>query len=169
MNVYRFTDDMPAPAPRPRPPVMLRLAGGVIDATQRLLCEGSDRWREAIVLWAGRADDDGTALISHVVAPLFDSGPNWLTIPLEERSVVVQFVRRERLLLFADLHTHPRGAFLSSADRARPFSARRGFYAVVIPEFAQGRPGDGWRFYEADADAAWTEVRAPERVDGWSI
>jgi hypothetical protein len=169
MNVYCLTDAMPAPAARPGPPVKLHLAEGVIKATQRLLCEGSDGWREAIVLWAGRADGDGTALVSHVVAPLFDSGPDWLTIPLEERSVVVQFVRRERLLLFADLHTHPRGAFLSPADRARPFSARRGFYAVVIPDFAQGSPGDGWRFYEADADATWPEVRARERVDGWSI
>ena len=71
---------------------------------------------------------------------------------------MADWVRAEQLLIFSDLHTHPGRAFLSAADMAAPFSTRDGFYAAVVPNFAQGEPLEGWRMYEAAAGAGTRSV-----------
>jgi hypothetical protein len=166
MEVQRFAVALPGPAPRPARPVRMRLEPGVLSATQRALRAASANRREAIVLWAGRPLAGSTVLISHLLCPLFESGPRHLVLPQAERAVIADYLRRERLLAFADLHTHPFEAFLSAADRARPFSSRDGFFAAVIPNFANQRARAGWRFYCAQR-GYWQEVQGKEAVDGW--
>jgi hypothetical protein len=168
MDVQILNNDMPVAGPRPGAPVHLRPAAGMVAATQAALRIGSDARREAIVLWAGRADRDGAAVISHLLLPRFVSRRDFLTIPQDERVELARYLRAEGLLAFADLHTHPRQAFLSDADIAAPFSVRDGFYAAVIPDFALHAPGRGWRFYEARA-RTWTEIDPRERIHGWTV
>lgn len=165
MRVRKFIDALPDPERRPTPPVVLHLALGVLAATQESLRVGSDGRREAICLWAGRPRPDGQALISHLIEPYFESTDVFLTVPPEERKLVAAYLRSERLLMFADIHTHPRRAFLSELDRARPFSVRDGLYAAVVPVFASGDPGEGWRLYEI-LNGDWNEVDLGERVHG---
>lgn len=167
MKSLCFAQELPAPAPRPPAPVVMRPAPGVVEGTQRALCAGSQGRREALVLWAGRPMSASTVLISHVLLPLFESGPRHLVVPQAERLVVAQYLRRERLLAFADLHTHPFEAFLSVADEAAPYSSRDGFLAIVIPSFGTEPPGRGWRFYQVTA-GLWNEVPSHEVVDGWT-
>jgi proteasome lid subunit RPN8/RPN11 len=168
MEVQSFAATLPAAASRPQRPVHLRLSAGLLDATQYALRAGSADVRESTALWAGRPENGSTVLISHLLLPIFQSRRNYLTIPKEERVAVANYLRAEGLLAFADLHTHPHKAFLSDADRARPFNERDGFYAVVIPHFAAGPPANGWRFYEARW-GDWIEVDPIERVDGWPV
>lgn len=163
MEARRFTETIPPPRWRPEPPVRLRLADGLLAATQEALRDRSDGHQEAIVLWAGRATGDHDALVSHLILPEFVSHRHGLTIPQPERLVVANYLRRDQLLAFADLHTHPRRAFLSDADEATPFSIKDGFYAVVIPHFALGQTAAGWRFYEA-LRARWREVDPAGRI-----
>lgn len=168
MDVRIFATTLPPAGARPDRPVHLRLSDGLLDATQLALRDGSANVREAIVLWAGRPENESTALISHLLLPTFESRRNYLTIPRNERTAVATYLREHGLLAFADLHTHPHKAFLSEADRARPFSQRDGFYAVVVPNFAVHAAAVGWRFYEAQA-GDWIEVDPTARVDGWGV
>jgi hypothetical protein len=168
MEVVEFGTGLPPAGTRPAPPLLMRPEPGVVPATQEALRLGSDGRCEAAVLWAGRPLEGSAVSISHLILPRFESSARHLVLPQSERILVAEYLRRERLLAFADLHTHPFEAFLSDADRARPFSARDGFFAVVIPDFGAERPGAGWRFYRATS-GAWDEVPASEAVDGWSI
>jgi len=168
MEVRVVATNSLVPAPRPSAPVRLRLAPGLVDATQAALCAGSAARREAIVLWAGRADVAGAAVISHLILPRFVSRRDYLTISQAERLEVAAYLRSEQLLAFADLHTHPGVAFLSEADIANPFSVRDGFYAAVVPDFALREAGHGWRFYEVRA-RKWMEVNPRERIHGWAF
>jgi hypothetical protein len=168
MEVQVFGRVMLSARPRPGAPVHLRPAPGMLAASQVALRAASDGRREAIVLWAGRANDNGDAAISHLLLPQFVSRRDFLTIPQDERAQVAAYLRAEGLLAFADLHTHPRRAFLSQADVAAPFSIRDGFYAAVIPNFAVGKPGAGWRVYEVRA-RSWLEIDPTERIDGWPV
>lgn len=163
MEVRSFASALPDPRRRPDAPVELELAPGLLSVTQDELRSRSDGRREALVLWAGRALDDRRALISHLLMPEFVSRRDYLTIPPAERHLLAERVRAEELLIFSDLHTHPTQAFLSLADVAAPFSTRDGFYATVIPHFAEGGPGEGWRMYEA-LDGRWQEVALETRV-----
>lgn len=168
MEVRAFSDTPPAPGERPDPPVHLRLADGLLAATQDALRDGSGGRRESLVLWAGRPLDASTALVSHLILPVFVSRRDFLTIPKEDRIKIATYLRMEGLLAFGDLHTHPKRAFLSDPDRDRPFSQRDGFYAIVIPDFGVRAPGEAWRFYEVRT-GIWHEVEPERRIDGWPV
>ncbi len=82
---------------------------------------------------------------------------------------------RERgLTVLGDVHTHGGRAFQSEADRTNPMVARDGHIAVIVPDFASGRPArDRLGLFEYRGDHAWTEHsgRAARRflhVDFWS-
>ena len=127
------------------------------------LREGSARGNEALVFWAGIPIGQ-SAYITELLIPMCHSSYNRLVVPQDERSAVLAHIRTRRLLVFADLHTHPGAAYLSEADRVRPFSNRPGFYAVVVPNFATGMPGSGWRAFEA-VPGGWTEVMLDARIE----
>ena len=165
MRVRAFLDALPEKGRRPPPPVKLDLAPGLLDATQVTLREESAGRREAICLWAGRPNQGAYAVISHLIVPVFESTAYFLTIPSPERQLVSKYLRDEGLLLFADVHTHPGVAFLSDIDRERPLSVRDGFYAGVVPRFAEYGPGDNWRLY-VFSDGLWHEVEMKARVNG---
>lgn len=167
MEVRVFDKPPPAGVPRPSPPVHLRLADGLLAATQAELRQRSDLRREALVLWAGRPSQDAID-VTHLVLPRFISRRDYLTLPASERHRLVDWLRQNELLVFCDLHTHPGRAFLSAADIAAPFSSRDGFYAIVVPDFASGATAAGWRMYEA-RDGRWAEVLLRERIRGLSI
>lgn len=162
--IHRLMDDLPAPGPRPVRP-SLTLADTAVALTQGELRRLSDGRREAFAVWAGRPQGN-SALISHVITLDCPAGRDRLTVPSDTRAELAAALRREKLLVFADLHTHPEMAFLSDVDRARPFSSRPGFYAVVIPDFAAGPPGRGWRTYQP-ADGEWTEVSCRDKFSPW--
>lgn len=82
---------------------------------------------------------------------------------MRERIAVANRIRAERLLVFADLHTHPGAAFLSELDRSRPFSVRAGFYAIVVPNFARRETLDGWAMFQTDG-IDWEEVSVDDRI-----
>jgi hypothetical protein len=166
MDVCIFGNEFPPPAVRPAPPVKLELAAGLPEASQAALRDGSANVREAICLWAGRPNGDRTAVITHLILPVFKSTDRYLTVPPSERALVARYLREERLLMFADIHTHPRHAFLSRLDRERPFSVRDGFYAAVVPDFGHRDALDGWRWYEVRA-REWDEIKPKERIGEW--
>src|SRR5262249_6232899 len=117
------------------------------------------------VLWAGHAEP-GRARVTHVLVPGVESRRHGLRLPRKERRAVLELLRGERLLLFADIHTHPARAFLSPRDRDSRRRARDGHYIVVVPDFAARAPGEGWRFYESRR-SRWFEVSPGDRVSGW--
>jgi proteasome lid subunit RPN8/RPN11 len=145
--------------------VGLRLADGLLERTQAALREASADTHETLVLWAGRPEGAG-GVISHLLLPRCTSGHDYLTVPRDERLAVATFLRREQLLVFADVHTHPGAAHLSLMDRTRPFSTMDGFYAIVVPDFANGPAGIGWRAFEATV-GDWQEVSPDSRFQPW--
>jgi hypothetical protein len=150
---------------RPSSPVQLRLPPGGLACTQAELRALSGGVREALVLWAGQVNPDGEAEVTDLLSLDCPATDLRLVVPLPERLEALEFVRKSGLLIFADLHTHPDTAFLSDADRARPFGSKAGFYAIVVPNFAVGDPLDGWAMYEANA-GEWIAVNPHERIAG---
>jgi proteasome lid subunit RPN8/RPN11 len=66
--------------------------------------------------------------------------------------------RARGLTVVGDVHTHPGGAFQSEADRTNPMVAREGHIAIIVPNYATGRP-DKSRLgvFEYCGDHAWTD------------
>lgn len=168
IRVKCFAAPRPGPAgPRPAPPVSLDAGNEILRYSQDQLRGVSAGIRESLIVWAGQPRPRG-AVVTHVITPEVDSARDHLTVPSATRAELASYLRREGLLLFADLHTHPDAAFLSPADRARPLSARPGFYAIVVPDFADGPPRAGWRCYESTG-TDWLEVDFRERCRARSL
>lgn len=67
--------------------------------------------------------------------------------------------RARALTVVGDVHTHPGGAFQSEADRTNPMVAREGHIAIIVPNFATGRPNRAsLGIFEYRGDHAWTDM-----------
>ncbi|MGX7896045.1 Mov34/MPN/PAD-1 family protein [Tsuneonella sp. HG222] len=82
---------------------------------------------------------------------------------------------RERgLTVVGDVHTHPGGAFQSEADRTNPMVAREGHIAIIVPNYATGRPATArLGIFEYRGDHAWTDQSGARacrflHIDFWS-
>jgi len=65
--------------------------------------------------------------------------------------------RARGLTVVGDVHSHPGGAFQSEADRTNPMVAREGHIAIIVPDFAAGRPATTrLGVYEYRGDHEWT-------------
>jgi len=66
--------------------------------------------------------------------------------------------RARGLTVVGDVHTHPGGAFQSEADRTNPMVAREGHFAIIVPNYATGRPAtERLGIFEYRGDHAWTD------------
>jgi proteasome lid subunit RPN8/RPN11 len=66
--------------------------------------------------------------------------------------------RARGLTVVGDIHTHPGGAFQSEADRTNPMVAREGHIAIIVPNYATGRPAtERLGIFEYRGDHAWTD------------
>jgi hypothetical protein len=58
----------------------------------------------------------------------------------------------------ADVHVHPGGYGQSQSDRANPVMPRVGHIAMILPNYAQGRPTPGSiGIYEYLGEGRWTD------------
>jgi proteasome lid subunit RPN8/RPN11 len=82
--------------------------------------------------------------------------------------------RARGLTVVGDVHTHPGGAFQSEADRTNPMVAREGHIAIIVPNYATGRPTNAkLGVFEYRGNHAWTDhsgvgVRCFLHNDFWS-
>lgn len=66
--------------------------------------------------------------------------------------------RSRKLMVVADLHTHPGSAFQSESDRTNPMIARAGHIAVIVPNFAAAPVSyESLGIYEYQGDHRWTD------------
>lgn len=66
--------------------------------------------------------------------------------------------RARGLTVIGDVHTHPGGASQSEADRTNPMIAREGHIAIIVPNFAAGRPPrEELGVFEYRGNHAWTD------------
>jgi proteasome lid subunit RPN8/RPN11 len=70
-----------------------------------------------------------------------------------------EICRGDGLAVVADIHTHGREAFQSTADRRNPMIARSGHIAVIVPNFARAPV---WRhnlgLYRYEGDHRWDDL-----------
>lgn len=72
--------------------------------------------------------------------------------------------RERKLSVVADVHTHPRDAFQSVADRTNPMVATAGHIAIIVPDFASGPDlKKRIKIYEYRGQHEWTD-RSPGKA-----
>jgi hypothetical protein len=136
----------------------------IVDHTELLLRQAGTHAEEGFVIWAGSLAG-GDAYISSVVIPKMDLGDVHGQISAETTADLLNGLDARDLVPVAQLHTHPRDAFLSDIDSERPVIAVPGFLSIVIPAFGFVDLTDvgSWSAHEFLGAGRWSELTEQDR------
>jgi len=107
----------------------------LIDETLEALREGGRAGAERVVFWLGRRQAPG-AVISEIYIPQQEAEEDYFRIPSGSMVDFMNHLRRRRLILLAQVHSHPGEAFHSKADDRWAVVRHEGALSIVVPEFA---------------------------------
>jgi hypothetical protein len=137
----------------------------VLDHTELMLRQHGTVGEEGFGIWAGTLAG-GDAFVSTLVIPRCDmaSGKHG---EVNAATTALLFERLDALDLvpIAQIHSHPRAAFLSTVDAQRPLVAAPGFLSLIVPDFGFIDLADvaRWRAYEFHGRNEWRELDESER------
>jgi len=137
----------------------------VLDHTELMLRQHGAAGDEGFGVWAGTLSG-GDAFVSTLVVPHVEtSGGYHGEISPETAAMVFEQLDTLDLVPIAQIHSHPRDAFLSHVDAQRPFVGVRGFLSIIVPSFGFVDLADVslWRVYEFERRERWRELVRGER------
>jgi proteasome lid subunit RPN8/RPN11 len=113
---------------------MIKISISLIARTVQVLHAASDV--ERVVLWLGRRGAQGIT-VSEVYVPVQETEADYFRIPPKGMEALLGHLRDQRLMVAAQLHTHPHEAFHSPADDRWAIVRHVGALSLVIPDFCQ--------------------------------
>ena len=96
----------------------------------------SSAHRERVVLWLGRRHAGGVR-VQEVHLPIQETDADYFRIPPEGMTALFEHMRSVRLMVAAQVHTHPAEAFHSPADDRWAIARYEGALSLVVPRFCQ--------------------------------
>ncbi|MHB1069564.1 MAG: Mov34/MPN/PAD-1 family protein [Gemmatimonadaceae bacterium] len=143
----------------------VRLNASLRAMTLSVLQETGSTRVECVVLWLGRRAGD-SIVVTECYRPKQEARADFFRIPPASMLELKAHLRRERLMVAAQVHTHPRDAFHSAADDAWAIIRHEGALSLVLPQFAlktdEGTFADDVKVFRLNARNVWCEVPAPE-------
>jgi proteasome lid subunit RPN8/RPN11 len=133
----------------------------VLATTLAHLREAGTRRCECIVLWLGRPADGGIR-VEEAYVPRHEAREDMFHIPRESMASLHAYLREHRLMVAAQVHSHPREAFHSFADNQWAIIRHEGALSLVLPYFAASATpfnfGAEVKVYRFSDTAEWVEV-----------
>jgi proteasome lid subunit RPN8/RPN11 len=114
---------------------VLHCPATLVDATLAALRACGLKGVERVVFWLGRRTPDGNADIAEIHVPEQEAAADYFHIPPEGMVAFMTHLRR-RLMLLAQVHSHPGEAFHSKADDEWAVLRHEGGLSIVVPSFA---------------------------------
>jgi proteasome lid subunit RPN8/RPN11 len=106
-----------------------------IEGTLSELQSAGHRECERVVLWLG-GRKDGRIHIESLWVPEQEAGYDFFEIPQQAMQALFGELRNRRLMVAAQVHTHPHRAFHSHADDKWAIVRHTGALSLVLPYFA---------------------------------
>lgn len=108
----------------------------VIEQTLAILKEAGRTRQECLVLWLGERRND-SIVVRGVMRPVQIAGLDFFRIPPQSMRSIMKQLRKDRLVIAAQVHTHPLEAFHSVADNRWAIVRHVGALSFVVPYFAE--------------------------------
>lgn len=134
----------------------------VVDHTELALRQGGVLGEETFLVWAGTIAGE-MAFVSTLVVPDIESHETHGEVGPRTVAAILETLDRHDLVALAQVHSHPRRAFLSRIDERSPIAVQAGFVSIVVPRFGfvdlsdtstwsmhEYRGGGRWRTFEPD-------------------
>jgi proteasome lid subunit RPN8/RPN11 len=137
----------------------------VVETTLTNLRETGRSHRECVMLWLGRREGEQVRVID-AYRPLQTSKADMFHINGAGMAALHQELRRQRVMVAAQVHSHPMEAFHSKADDDWAIVRHEGALSLVVPHFASGTSLSNFfaqtKVYRFSATAHWIEVPQSE-------
>jgi hypothetical protein len=141
--------------------MLLACPATIVDATLSHLREAGARRCECIVLWLARTRE-GNRVVEQAYLPMHHAKADMFHIPREGMAALHAELRQNRLMVAAQVHSHPREAFHSVADNRWAIVRHEGALSLVVPDFAAhtrlGNFLDQTKVFRFSAAGEWLEV-----------
>lgn len=132
-----------------------------VAATLGHLREAGDHHQECVVLWLGRPSEQGIEVVD-VYRPEQRAAADMFHIPPDSMAALRATLRRDRVMVAAQVHSHPHEAFHSRADDRWAIVRHVGALSLVVPEFAAhthvGTFLEHTKVFRFSPSAQWREV-----------
>ena len=123
---------------------------------------------ETMVLWLGNARS-GIAEIREVYRPTQTVAVDFFRITPESMRAIMGRIKETRFQILAQVHSHPREAFHSTADDTWAVVRHVGAVSIVIPYFAKdtiaANFGKQSATFQLNASNRWAEVEFTDVVE----
>lgn len=114
---------------------LIRCPNAIIERTLSVLRAGGARDCEALVLWLARRAPDVVDVVE-AYEPPYEASVDYFHIPPSGMRSIMSRLRRDRLHICAQVHSHPGKAFHSTADDRWAIVRHQGALSLVVPHFA---------------------------------
>lgn len=140
--------------------VSFSISKSLVEQTLADLRAAGLRCSEGIVLWFAPRGTRRT--ISKVIVPIHNASDDYFDITPEGNRQLREICQRERLILEAQVHTHPSRAFHSKADDKLAVVRHVDALSIVLPDFAARTTADNFIAHSAafmlTEDDTWVNV-----------
>jgi proteasome lid subunit RPN8/RPN11 len=141
--------------------MMIRCPLDAIDTTLIHLREAGLRSQECVVLWLGQRQS-GVINVVECCRPLQFARADLFRTPPEGMTALQKRLRDGRLMVAAQVHSHPNEAFHSEADNAWAIVRHEGALSLVVPRFASDIYSkaflDQTKVFRFSNAATWDEI-----------
>jgi proteasome lid subunit RPN8/RPN11 len=139
----------------------MQCASSIIDATLAHLRDAGRTHRECVVLWLGRREETCVRVVG-AYRPLQQAEADVFHIPRAGMAALHDELRRQHVMVAAQVHSHPFEAFHSKADDRWAIVRHEGALSLVVPHFASSTTLanflDQTKVYRFSPTAQWIEV-----------
>lgn len=120
-------------------------------------------YKEGVALWAGVQEGDSffiqRTIIPEQTAGNLEDGLIYVVDGTELHRINVELFD-SGMLLFAQIHSHPKEAYHSDTDDRYPIVTAVGSVSVVVPNFAVGGVNiSEWAVYRYFSETGWTRIK----------
>lgn len=142
----------------------------IIETTLMHLRNAGRNRCECVVLWLGKRDVESIR-ITEAYRPLQTAQADMFHIPREGMAELHGKLRQNRVMVAAQIHSHPFQAFHSKADDRWAIVRHENALSLVVPNFASETTLHNFltqtKIFRFSATAIWTEVPAYEVPRSW--
>jgi proteasome lid subunit RPN8/RPN11 len=135
----------------------LSIPAALVAKTIEVLQEGGNRECETVVFWLGKGD-----VVDEVYRPEQSVAVDYFHLPASSMRSLMDYLKKDRRRILAQVHSHPGQAFHSKADDKWAVIRHQGALSLVLPTFASkttvGNFFEQAATYSLSAEDKWLEV-----------
>lgn len=141
----------------------LLISSSLVEQTIAVLQEGGEKMCETVVFWLGKGET-----VNEVYRPMQSVSVDYFHLPSESMRSLMDYLKRDRRRILAQVHSHPGDAYHSKADDQWAVIRHQGALSLVLPRFARATTlqnfSEQTATYSLSAADKWLEVRTADVV-----